>query len=109
MNLNISFSEEVKSKKSSIELFLIKFCRYLLSGIKRKGSDEHHLNEGLMMGNRTIELNKAKRNAAIVNDEISTIRSQQEELEKLGKTIYTQNTQLLNENKLLWEELNKNK
>lgn len=55
------------------------------------------------------DLNRAKRNTNELNDELSSVKSQQGELERLGKMIYSQNTQLLNENKLLWEELSRNK
>jgi len=86
--------------------------KHLLADIKRKGSDSLSYGEEPMMGvgpNRGAEINKVKKSANIINDELSSVKSQQAELERMGKMIYTQNSQLLNENKLLWEELNKNK
>lgn len=84
--------------------------KHLLSEIKRKGSENHHFPEDQIgNGPAAAELNKAKKSANVLNEELTTVKSQQGELEKMGKMIYSQNTQLLNENKLLWEELNKSK
>jgi hypothetical protein len=84
--------------------------KHLLSEIKRKGAENHSfVNEQMMNGGRNAELNKVKKNANILTEELSNVKNQQGELEKLGKMIYTQNTQLLGENKLLWDELTKNK
>jgi len=83
--------------------------RHLLSEIKRKGTDHHHLNDEQTLGPPNSEINKMKKSANLLNEELTSVKNQQGELEKLGKMIYTQNTQLLNENKVLWEELNKNK
>ncbi len=84
-----------------------------MSEIKRKGSDSHyHEEQAFGAQNRNMNFNnnnRPRKNSDQFNDELSSVKSQQVELEKLGKVIYTQNTQLLNENKLLWEELNKNK
>lgn len=63
----------------------------------------------MMATGRAVELNKVKKSTNYLNEELTSVKSQQGELEKIGKMIYAQNSQLLNENKLLWEELNKNK
>jgi len=83
--------------------------RHLLSEIKRKGTEHNGVLDENMMANRSMEMNKVKKSANMMNEELTSVKSQQGELERLGKMIYTQNSQLLNENKLLWEELNKNK
>ncbi len=86
-------------------------CRHLLSEIKRKGTDHPNggVDENMMANNRSMEMNRVKKSANMMNDELVSVKSQQGELEKMGRAIYTQNSQLLNENKLLWDELNKNK
>jgi len=111
MNLNTNYFVEDKSK---LEIFYywiynVKFPRHLLSEIKRKGAEHHQLADEQIIGPQNAELNKMKKNANFLNEELSSVKNQQGELEKLGKMIYTQNTQLLSENKVLWEELNKNK
>jgi len=83
--------------------------RHLLSEIKRKGTDHPGAVDENIMTNRSMEMNRVKKSANMMNDELVSVKSQQGELEKMGRAIYTQNSQLLNENKLLWEELNKNK
>jgi len=84
--------------------------KHLLADIKRKGSENHQFPEEQVTGPvRTAEINKVKKNTNILNEELYSVKNQQGELEKLSKVIYSQNSQLLNENKLLWEELNKNK
>lgn len=83
--------------------------RHLLNDIKRKGTDHPGAVDENLMANRSMEMNRVKKSANMMNDELVSVKSQQGELEKMGRAIYTQNSQLLNENKLLWEELNKNK
>jgi len=80
--------------------------KHLLADIKRKGSEtQSFMDEQVMNG----DMQKAKKNGVLLNDELTSVKIQQEELGKVGKMIYAQNTQLLNENKLLWNELTKNK
>jgi len=101
--------QDTKENEFSHKLFR-RGQKHLLNEIKRKGSDHHYQEEQFMAAhNRNMNLTKPRKNSDQFNDELSSVKSQQSELEKLGKVIYTQNTQLLNENKLLWEELNRNK
>lgn len=80
--------------------------KHLLADIKRKGSENHvYMEEPMMNG----EVNKIKKNSNVFNEELNSVKIQQEELGRVGKMIYSQNSQLLNENKLLWNELTKNK
>jgi hypothetical protein len=67
------------------------------------------MEDQMMANGRAAELSKVKKSTNYLNEELTSVKSQQGELEKIGKMIYAQNSQLLNENKLLWEELNKNK
>lgn len=84
--------------------------KHLLAEIKRKGTENHQFPEDQTAGPaRAAEINKVKKNTNILNEELYSVKNQQGELEKMSKVIYGQNSQLLNENKLLWEELNKNK
>jgi len=107
---NTNSSEEAKGLEfNSLVLFYNSFYRHLLSEIKRKGTDHPSAVDENMMANRSMEMNRVKKSANMMNDELVSVRSQQGELEKMGRAIYTQNSQLLHENKLLWEELNKNK
>lgn len=80
--------------------------KHLLAEIKRKGSENHTFNEETPMFGET---SVPKKSTHGFNDELNAVKIQQEELGKVGKMIYSQNTQLLNENKLLWNELTKNK
>ena len=107
-SLSTSFSEGDKSSTSKFFVFSNKFCnRHLLAEIKRKGSEHQpaYVEEPMM----NAEANKMKKSTAGFNDELNSVKIQQEELGRVGKMIYAQNTQLLNENKLLWNELSKNK
>jgi len=103
--------QDTKENEFSHKLFR-RGQKHLLNEIKRKGSDHNYPEEQFMGAhnrNLHMSLNKPRKNSDQFNDELSSVKNQQSELEKLGKVIYTQNTQLLNENKLLWEELNRNK
>lgn len=80
--------------------------KHLLAEIKRKGSENHaYVEEPIMSGESSVP----RKNPHYINEELNAVKIQQEELGKVGKMIYSQNTQLLNENKLLWNELTKNK
>lgn len=57
----------------------------------------------------TGETSKIQKNTNSFNDELNSVKIQQEELGRVGNVIYSQTNQFLNENKLLWNELSKNK
>lgn len=82
----------------------------MLSEIKRKIGEGHgHSSNQLVPTSRDFNVDKFKKEAAKFTDEIGSIRRHHNDLEKVTKVIYNQNSQLLKENKLLWNELGKNK
>jgi len=84
--------------------------KHLLSEIKRKISEVQSPNNGqLVPVGGQFDVDKFKKEATHFTSELGTIRRHHNDLEKVTKMIYNQNTQLLKENKLLWNELIKNK
>jgi len=87
-----------------------KVFRHLLSEIKRKVSDINTVNNNqLVPVGKEFDMDKFKKDAGHFTNELGTIRRHHNDLEKVTKMIYNQNAQLLKENKLLWNELIKNK
>mmetsp|Transcript_28090 Transcript_28090/g.24820 ORF Transcript_28090/g.24820 Transcript_28090/m.24820 type:complete len:88 (-) Transcript_28090:1115-1378(-) len=56
-----------------------------------------------------MDLEKLKREHNSYTKDLSVLKTRQYELEKVTKMIYNQNNQLIKENKMLWNELIKNK
>lgn len=84
--------------------------KHLLSEIKRKVSDINTVNNNqLVPVGKEFDMDKFKKDAGHFTNELGTIRRHHNDLEKVTKMIYNQNAQLLKENKLLWNELIKNK
>jgi len=82
----------------------------LLSEIKRKVSEGPTFpNNQLVPATKDFDMDKLRKEATHFTRELGSLKSHQTELEKVTKMIYNQNTQLLKENKLLWNELIKNK
>lgn len=59
--------------------------------------------------NKDFDIDKFKKEANHFSNELGSVKRHQNDLEKVTKMIYNQNSQLLKENKLLWNELIKNK
>jgi len=82
----------------------------LLAEIKRKISEGHTFpNNQLVPATKDFDMDKFRKEATHFTTELGTIKRHQNDLEKVTKMIYNQNTQLLKENKLLWNELIKSK
>ena len=58
---------------------------------------------------KELDFEKFKKEAGQFANDLKTLKTRQGDLEKITKIIFSQNTKLLKENKLLWNELIKNK
>jgi len=81
----------------------------LLSEIKRKIADPQPPANQLVPVSREIDMDRFKKEAMQFSNDLKSLKTRQTDLEKITKVIFTQNTKLLSENKLLWKELIKNK
>ena len=111
MNLVIVHLKEDKSKSHFLS-FWIKICllyRDLLSEIKRKIADPQPPANQLVPVSKEIDMDRFKKEAMQFSNDLKSLKTRQSDLEKITKVIFTQNTKLLSENKLLWKELIKNK
>jgi len=111
MNLVIVHLKEDKSK-SYFESFWIKIFllyRDLLPEIKRKIAEPQPPANQLVPVSKEIDMDRFKKEAMQFSNDLKSLKTRQSDLEKITKVIFTQNTKLLSENKLLWKELIKNK
>ncbi len=83
--------------------------RNLLSEIKRKASEGGTFTTQLVPYDKYFDMEKVRKECTNFNKDLSLIKTRQGELEKVSKVLYTQNNQLVRENKLLWNELNKSR
>lgn len=84
--------------------------KHLLAEIKRKSTDivpESPKKPAPVIKN--LELIKFKKDAQSFSTELSSMKSRQMELEKSVKTMKDQNNKLTDENKVLWDEMEKTK
>jgi hypothetical protein len=81
----------------------------LLSDIKRKIADPQPPTGQLVPVSKEIDFDRFKKEAMQFSNDLKSLKTRQSDLEKITKVIFTQNTKLLSENKLLWKELIKNK
>ncbi len=78
--------------------------------IKRKIAEASSpSNVQLVPATKEVDFDKLSKEANRFNDELGSLKKHQSDLERVTKVIYNQNTQLLKENKLLWNELIKSK
>ena len=96
-----------RGQKYHFPMYQTNILRHLLSEIKRKVSDVQTVNNNNQLV--PVEMDRFKKDASHLTNELGTIRRHHNDLEKVTKMIYNQNAQLLKENKLLWNELIKNK
>jgi len=81
-----------------------------LAEIKRKTADvSPYPNNQLVPVTKEIDYDKLKKDCSAFSSELGSLKARQAELEKITKLIYGQNNQLIKENKILWNELIKNK
>lgn len=84
--------------------------KHLLADIKRKISDgPTYPNNQLVPAGKEYDMDKFKKEAMHFSSELGSLKRNQNDLEKVTNMIYEQNSKLLKENKLLWNELIKSK
>jgi len=83
--------------------------KQLLSEIKRKTTETQNESNQLVPVTKELDFEKFKKEAGQFANDLKTLKTRQGDLEKITKIIFSQNTKLLKENKLLWNELIKNK
>ena len=81
----------------------------MLSEIKRKIAEAQPPTNQLVPVSKEIDFDRFKKEAMQFSNDLKSLKTRQSDLEKITKVIFTQNTKLLSENKLLWKELIKNK
>lgn len=77
--------------------------------IKRKTTETQNESNQLVPISKEIDFEKFKREAGQFSNDLKSLKTRQNDLEKITKIIFSQNTKLLKENKILWNELIKNK
>jgi len=80
-----------------------------LPEIKRKTTETQNESNQLVPISKEIDFEKFKREAGQFSNDLKSLKTRQNDLEKITKIIFSQNTKLLKENKILWNELIKNK
>lgn len=83
-------------------------CRHLLSEIRRKTSEGGFTTQ-LVPYDKVFDIDKVKRECSTFSRDLSVVKTRQGELEKITQVMFTQNNQLVKENKLLWNELIKSR
>jgi heat shock transcription factor 1 len=84
--------------------------KHLLADIKRKTSEGHQYHQmHQIVPHKDMEIEKFKKDYNYFIQETLGMKNRQQELENFTKAIFNQNNRLIQENKLLWTELIKNK
>jgi len=84
--------------------------KHLLADIKRKTSEGHQYHQmHQIVPHKDLEIEKFKKDYNYFIQETLGMKNRQQELENFTKAIFNQNNRLIQENKLLWTELIKNK
>ena len=82
----------------------------MLEQIKRKKTERTPTpkNKLVPLG-KNYDAYKVRKEASTFSADLLSMKNKQNELEKFTKLMYNQNTQLIQENKKIWEEIRKNK